>query len=219
MEKGFIKLNRKSFAHKFWTKARVLSEFEAWVDLIQSARYDETVKIEYIDGREIKYGRGQYPASIRFLAKRWTWGEQKVRTFLNELKKDGSITTESLQGMNVITLCKYGIYNSNEIVGNTVDNTPENTDISLVLSKIQELETQLKTQGITQTQHTDNTNSKKVKKEKKEKKIVFELETWRTDFQIYSNEVSNAFNTLLNDSDFIADRERYHPNLDMQCPT
>lgn len=174
MEKGFIKLNRKSFAHKFWTKARVLSEFEAWIDLIQSARYDEAVKIEYIDGREIKYGRGQYPASIRFLAKRWTWGEQKVRTFLNELKKDGSITTDSLQGMNVITLCKYEKYNSGEYAENTADNTPDNTGMSLILKELQELKTQVVTQQITQqitqSQHTDNTNSKKEKKEKKEKK-------------------------------------------------
>lgn len=167
MEKGFIKLNRKSFAHKFWTKARVLSEFEAWIDLIQSARYDEAVKIEYIDGREIKYGRGQYPASIRFLAKRWTWGEQKVRTFLSELKKDGSITTDSLQGMNVITLCKYDKYNSGEYAENTANNTPENTDISLILKELQELKTQVVTHHITQLQHSDNTNSNKEKKEER----------------------------------------------------
>lgn len=215
MEKGFIKLNRKSFAHKFWTKARVLSEFEAWIDLIQSARFEEAVKIEYIDGREIKYGRGQYPASIRYLAKKWTWGEQKVRTFLNELKKDGSIKTDSKQGMNIITLCKYDKYNSGELEENTANNTLDNTDMYLILNKLQELETQLSTQQITQYQHTGNTNSKKEKKEKKEKELVFALETWRTDFQIYFNEVSNAFNKLLNDSDFILDRERYHPNLDI----
>lgn len=216
MEKGFIKLNRKSFAHKFWTKARVLSEFEAWIDLIQSARYDEAVKIEYIDGREIKYGRGQYPASIRFLAKRWTWGEQKVRTFLNELKKDGSITTDSLQGMNVITLCKYEKYNSGEYIENTANNTPDNIDMSLILKELQELKTQVTTQQITQSQHSGNTNSNKEKKEKKKKKeLVFELETWRTDFQIYLDEVSTAFNMLLHDSDFISERERFHPNIDI----
>lgn len=157
MDKGFIKLNRKSFAHKFWTKARVLSEFEAWVDLIQSTRYDETVTIEYIDGREIKYGRGQYPASIRFLAKRWSWGEQKVRSFLSELKRDGSITTDSSQGMNIITLCKFDIYNSGSNAENTANNTANNIDMSFILSELQSL----KTQVITQSQHSDNTNNKK----------------------------------------------------------
>lgn len=160
MDKGFIKLNRKSFAHKFWTKARVLSEFEAWIDLIQSTRYDETVKIEYIDGREIKYGRGQYPASIRFLAKKWSWGEQKVRSFLSELKRDGSITTDSSQGMNIITLCKFDIYNSGANAENTGNNTPANTDISFILNELQSLKTHLVTQQITQLQHSDNTNNK-----------------------------------------------------------
>lgn len=170
MDKGFIKLNRKSFTHKFWTKARVLSEFEAWIDLIQSARYDETVQIEYIDGREVKYGRGQYPASIRFLAKRWSWGDQKVRTFLNELKRDGSIKTDSSQGMNVITLCKYDKYNSVSNRENTANNTIDNTDISLILKELKELKTQVVTQQITHSQHSDNTNNKKVKKEEERTK-------------------------------------------------
>lgn len=166
MDKGFIKLNRKSFAHKFWTKARVLSEFEAWIDLIQSARFDEAVKIEYIDGREIKYGRGQYPASIRFLAKKWSWGEQKVRSFLSELKRDGSIKTDSSQGMNIITLCKYDKYNSGDRSENTANNTPDNTDIALILKELQQLKTQVLSQQITQSQHSDNTNNKKDNKEK-----------------------------------------------------
>ena len=170
MDKGFIKLNRKSFAHKFWTKARVLSEFEAWIDLIQSARYDEAVQIEYIDGREIKYGRGQYPASIRFLAKKWSWGDQKVRSFLNELKRDGSIKTDSSQGMNIITLCKYDKYNSAYSDENTANNTSDNTDISLILKELQQLKTQVLTQQITQSQHSGNTNNKKDNKEKESKK-------------------------------------------------
>lgn len=165
MDKGFIKLNRKSFAHKFWTKARVLSEFEAWIDLIQSARYDGAVTIEYIDGREIKYGRGQYPASIRYLAKRWSWGEKKVRAFLDELKKDGSITTDSSQGMNVITLCKFDKYNSTEYIEDTAKDTVKDTDISLILKELHELKTQITTQQKTQIGHSKGTNNKKVKKE------------------------------------------------------
>lgn len=165
MDKGFIKLNRKSFAHKFWTKARVLSEFEAWIDLIQSARYDGAVTIEYIDGREIKYGRGQYPASIRYLAKRWSWGEKKVRAFLDELKKDGSITTDSSQGMNVITLCKFDKYNSIEYIEDTAKDTVKDTDISLILKELKELKTQVITQQKTQLGHSKGTNNKKVKKD------------------------------------------------------
>ena len=165
---GFIKLNRKSFAHKFWTKSRVFSEFEAWIDLIQSARFDETVQIEYIGGREIKYGRGQYPASRRFLAERWQWGEQKVRSFLNGLKKDGSITIDDTQGMSIITLCKYEKYNSTGEAENPANNPADNQGMELIMKELQELKTQLSTHQITQWQPSDNPKNKKEKKEKKE---------------------------------------------------
>ena len=58
MESGFIKLSRRFFSHEMWEAARTFSECEAWLDLIQSARFDATVTIERIGGRDIKYGRG-----------------------------------------------------------------------------------------------------------------------------------------------------------------
>ena len=96
-----------------WKVAREFSECEAWLDLIQSARFDATDKAysELIGGREISYTRGQYPAAISFLMKRWQWSEKKVRYFLAKLKKKGMITTCNKQGMNVITLCNYEEYN------------------------------------------------------------------------------------------------------------
>lgn len=168
MDKGFIMLNRKFFSNRMWKAARVFSECEAWLDLIQSARFDATPLIENIGDLKITYSRGQYPASIRFLSKKWQWGEQRVRTFLNELKKEGSITTDSSQGMNIITLCKYDRYNSVQSSENTANNTGDNTDISLIIKELHELKTQVIAQQITQGQHTDNTNNKKVKNIKKE---------------------------------------------------
>lgn len=162
---GWIKIHRKAFKHKFWTKARVLSEFEAWIDLLQSARFDETDEIRYIDGLEVKCGHAQYPASIRFLSRKWQWGEQKVRSFLNQLKKDGSITIDCSQGVSIITICKYDNYNSPSNINNTGYNTPDNTDINLLIKEIQALKTQLSTQEITHPQHTPNTNKKKDKKD------------------------------------------------------
>ena len=79
MDKGFIKLNRKFFSHRMWEAARTFSECEAWIDLLQSARFEATERIERIGGREICFGKGQYPASHRYLAERWGWGEHRVR--------------------------------------------------------------------------------------------------------------------------------------------
>lgn len=113
MDEGFLRLSRRFFSNEMWKEAREFSECEAWLDLIQSARFDATGKAysELIGGREISYSRGQYPASISFLMKRWKWSEKKVRYFLSKLKKKGMITTCNKQGMTVITLCNYDEYN------------------------------------------------------------------------------------------------------------
>ena len=116
MDEGFLRLSRRFFSNEMWKVAREFSECEAWLDLIQSARFDATDKAhsELIGGREISYTRGQYPASISFLMKRWKWSDKKVRYFLDKLKKKGMITTCNKQGMNVITLCNYEEYNPAE---------------------------------------------------------------------------------------------------------
>lgn len=233
---GWIKIHRKAFKHKFWTKARVLSEFEAWIDLLQSARFDETDEIRYIDGLEVKCGHAQYPASIRFLSWKWQWGEQKVRSFLNQLKKDGSIAIDCSQGISIITICKYDNYNSPSNINNTGYNTPDNTDINLLIKEIQALKTQLATQEITHPQHTPNTNKKKDKKDnniisppiipqqgetvatapdasdepegKKEK-------TWREDYEIYLNLVREAYRAIRDDPELINRQQTFHPGVDI----
>lgn len=154
-------LSRKFFSNKIWEAARTFSECEAWLDLIQSARFEATDKVECIGGREITYGRGQYPASIRFLSKKWSWSERAVRTFLSKLIKEKMITTDNSQGMNVITLCKYNEYNSSGTANDTVNDTSINQEIR----RLTELVTQLTTQLSTQYRHTGDTNSNKDNKD------------------------------------------------------
>jgi predicted transcriptional regulator len=157
MEKGFIMLSRKFFSNRIWEAARTFSECEAWLDLIQSARFEATDTTECIGGREITYGRGQYPASIRFLSKKWSWSERTVRTFLSKLTKEKMITTDNSQGMNVITLCKYNDYNGSD----TVNDTVSDTDINQEIKRLTDIVTQLTTQLSTQPRHTGDTNLNK----------------------------------------------------------
>lgn len=164
MEKGFIKLSRKFFSHELWEAARTFSECEAWLDLIQSARFDATRLTASIGGREITYGRGQYPASIRFLAKRWKWGDRKVRAFIEKLVKEGMVTIDNSQGMTIITLVNYDDYNTND----TANDTMNDTDNVLNYSKIKEIVTQVVTQQMTQLQQERHSNDTKKKKEKKD---------------------------------------------------
>lgn len=167
MDEGFLRLSRRFFSNEMWNEARTFSSCEAWLDLIQSARFEATPRKESIGGREISYSRGQYPASIRFLSQRWKWSEKKVRSFLVHLKKKGMITVECNQGMNLITLCKYEEYNP---MG-----TSKGTDIEKKIKELQsewaQLRAQLGAQSVNnnlpqsellqKSGHTEGTNTKK----------------------------------------------------------
>lgn len=153
---GYIKLSRKFFSNDMWNEARTFSSCEAWLDLIQSARFEATPRMESIGGREVSYTRGQYPASIRFLSKRWHWTERKVRTFLAFLRRENMITLSKEQGMNIITLVKYNEYNGTP--SDTSDDTANDTgcdttilqEINELRSQVTQLTTQLLTQLLTQ---------------------------------------------------------------------
>lgn len=177
---GYIKLSRKFFSNDMWNEARTFSSCEAWLDLIQSARFEAKPRMESIGGREVSYTRGQYPASIRFLSKRWKWTERKVRTFLAYLKRENMITLSQEQGLNVITLVKYNEYNgtpadtTNDTVVDTTNDTTILQEISDLRSQVTQLTTQLLTQQATQPlkepekRHTGDTKQIKGKNNIKE---------------------------------------------------
>ncbi len=167
MDGGYIKLSRKFFSNELWNEARTFSSCEAWLDLIQSARFEATPRKVSIGGREVSYQRGQYPASIRFLSQRWQWTERRIRTFLSYLKKEGMIEVSNDQGVNIITLCKYDEYNTSD----TADDTANDTSMQKEINDLREQVTQLLTQQMThpmEERHTGDTNTKKGKKEEKE---------------------------------------------------
>lgn len=175
---GYIKLSRKFFSNDMWNEARTFSSCEAWLDLIQSARFEATPRMESIGGREVSYTRGQYPASIRFLSKRWHWSERRVRTFLAFLKRENMITLSKEQGMNIITLVKYNDYNGNptDTASDTSNDTMCDTniiqEINDLRSQVTQLMTQVSTQRVTQPtkeaekRHTGDTKQIKEKNNK-----------------------------------------------------
>ena len=58
------------------------------------------------------WNRGQYPASVKFLAKKWGRSERWVRSLLERLRRDKMITTDNSQGVTVITLVNFDKYNA-----------------------------------------------------------------------------------------------------------
>lgn len=143
---GYLMLDRKIFRHHFWNESRTFSKAEAWIDLIQSARFEADT--EQVNGKWIKVDRGEVCRSIRYLEKRWCWGNTKVRNFLTNLEKNGMITRFTTQGETVVKLCKYDSYN----LGREDSNT-----------------------GATQRQHSDNTPATQRQHKKKKGKEGKEL--------------------------------------------
>jgi hypothetical protein len=110
---NYVTINRRIFQHAFWEEKRPFSRFEAWLDLIQSARFELAEAKKLIDGKMVTWQRGELPASLRFLAARWDWSKNKVDNFLKMLEVEGMIKKRTAEGtaQTVITLCNYDSYN------------------------------------------------------------------------------------------------------------
>lgn len=141
---AFIRLDRNFFEGKYWQSERSFSQAEAWLDLIQMARFEaETATRILANGRRVSVKRGEIHASLRYLSSRWGWGVDKTRRFIENAKKDNDIEHRTEQGESIIKLCNYDAYNPLKCDDRTANQTP--------------------------TKHrpnTDQTNNKKVKKEK-----------------------------------------------------
>lgn len=112
---NYVPINRKIFTHALWNEDRAKSKFEAWIDLIQSARFDDGEASALIGGKIVKWNRGEVPASLRYLSERWGWSKNKVDDFLKLLESDRMIVRRTAKGTSqtVITLCNYESYNMN----------------------------------------------------------------------------------------------------------
>lgn len=144
----YIPISRRLFEHQLWCEERVFSRFEAWLDILQSARFEDTKQL--IGNRLIEVKRGQVLVSLRFLSGRWQWSTKKVNNFLDLLIQDKMITKETPKetGQTVLTICNYDKYNPKREEEETPRKQEGNT-----------LETPRKQEG------------NKIKKEKKEKKV------------------------------------------------
>lgn len=234
---GFIKLSRKFFSNKMWTVSRTFSECEAWLDLIQSARFEDSEITSHIGNYEITWNRGQYPVSTSFLAKRWEWSVQKVRTFLEKLKKEKMITTNNEQGVKIITLCNYDEYNSTPNRGNKLPNHLFNQlpnqlkglEINGLQWMCNQLPNQLPNQLSNQKKKKDKKNIKKISnanalatKESPSGEDCADSsdgelsKSWKEDFEVYKQELKAAYEALANNQTFIAERQKYAPKLDIR---
>lgn len=110
MKRGYIILLRKFFDSDLWNERREFSRAEAWLDLLEMARWQEDEKQFEIKGRLVTVGRGQIATSFEHLARKWGWGKQRVRTFIRALRLRHAINTESVTVSTRITINNYCEY-------------------------------------------------------------------------------------------------------------
>lgn len=123
---AYLKLDRNFFDGKFWNEKRVYSKAEAWIDLIREARFEVEPKTTFIKDKLITWGRGQLPASLRYLGDRWGWSKDKVARFIDFLVSDGCVKIETPKGtqQTILTLCNYDTYNPIKSESETPSETP-----------------------------------------------------------------------------------------------
>lgn len=92
IDNGYIKLFRKFFEGEFWQIERIYSKAEAWIDLMEMARWGSEPTTRTDSRGQYTLHFGDIYLSYRFLGIRWKWSKNKVRHFLETLEGNQSIS-------------------------------------------------------------------------------------------------------------------------------
>ena len=106
-ERGYIKFYRSVFEHPVF-KPEPFTEREAWTWLCCEAAWKP--RRQRLGEHLVELGRGEVVGAVRFLAEKWGWSKGKVERYLERIKNDGMIETQTGTGITVITICNYDIY-------------------------------------------------------------------------------------------------------------
>ena len=132
--KGWICLHRKIQECSIWDSDESFDRRSAWIDLLLLANHED--KRTMFDGKPVVVKRGQRITSVRQLAERWHWGNNRTLNFLKMLENEQMIVKESDNRRTLLTIVNYGVYND-------MPNTDRHTDGTLT---------------DTQTEHCQNAN-------------------------------------------------------------
>ena len=149
-DKGWISLYRPLTDHWLWDD-KPFARGQAWIDILFLANYADRDGI--YDGMIIHKKRGDVNLSIRFLARRWGWSDNKVRRFLDLLEKEKMISQKRNTYGTVITVENYNKYQGRTSRDGTPTENGRNTNGTL-----------------TETYNKGNKGKERIKKGK-EKKI------------------------------------------------
>ncbi|HEY3117076.1 MAG TPA: hypothetical protein VGK54_10060 [Chloroflexota bacterium] len=125
---GYVKLHRSIQDHPLWTREPA-SRAQAWMDLVMLAAWEPHRVI--IGHRTVELVRGDVPASVRFMARRWRWGHKKTVAFIAWLEAD-QMLAKKRNGLgngipSVFSIVNYEIYQGGDDERGTDKGTPRGT--------------------------------------------------------------------------------------------
>lgn len=110
---GWIKLHRSVLSHRLYSKKRVFSEYEAWIDILLMANY--TDKEIVIEGHTVHVERGSFVTSQMKLADRWRWDKRKVVAFLKDCESHDEIMIKTEKRSTKIIVSNYEKYQQKNV--------------------------------------------------------------------------------------------------------
>ena len=106
---GTVNISRGIFSDAAF-KDEPFTEREAFMWMVMEARYTTEIREQRIGSATVRYGRGQFAASVRFMADAWKWTKSRVDRFIKRLENRDMVSVKCGTGVNVITICKYDDY-------------------------------------------------------------------------------------------------------------
>lgn len=108
---GWVKLHRDLQSHWIYS-FKEPDKALAWIDLILLASHSGGSFMA--KGKLVEYQRGQVAMSQLTLQKRWGMSQNKLKRFLELLKKQSMIDFKTNELTTVITICNYSSFQSDE---------------------------------------------------------------------------------------------------------
>jgi hypothetical protein len=109
MGTGWIKIHRSIQEHWIYGKNRILSDYEAWLDILMQVNYEDG-QFRPSPGIVINVKRGESVNSLDTWSKRFGWHKSRVRRFFNLLQKENMIQLKSETKSTHLTVCNYDSY-------------------------------------------------------------------------------------------------------------
>lgn len=123
MSEGWIKLHRKLTDCILWVDKEPFDRRSAWVDLLLLANHRD--KTLLFNGKPMTIKQGQILTSVRSLASRWHWSNDRTLRYLRLLESLEMLHKDSDKSRTLLTIVNYGVYQASS---NTDEYSDEYTD-------------------------------------------------------------------------------------------